>query len=230
MMDLHKIQKPQDINQSNKQQAEDFIMYAENENYTNMNNVIYNSDGTQKTELQGKCVVKELYNGFIDGFIHDESYNQDEVINILSQHLENYDESIYNIRVAGLYNSSVQYNINNVVYYNDNAYFVINTPPIGTLPTDTNYFIKLGLKGEKGCISLGVELQGKWDNSATYKQYDMVEYNDALYVSLTSNSSLIPSENINDWCKIVDYNNSSPELNSNTPDYKTYGSLWLEII
>ena len=224
------IQKPQDINQSNKQQRLDYINCAANEDYNGMANIIYNSDGTEKEELIGKCVVKDLYNSFISGFMQEENYNQSEILDTLANHLSDYNVSINNIQVIGEYDSSFQYHVNNVLYYNGDAYFTIVTPPVGTIPTNTSYFIKLGLRGDKGITSLGINKYDIWNSNTAYEQYCIVQYNNILYVSKTSNKGKVPSNNPNDWEKAVDFNKSIAWLNTTKPDYTMGGSLWMEII
>lgn len=224
------IQKPQDIHQSDKQQMIDYINYIEDENYKGMIDVIYNSDGSEKDNLIGKCVVKDFYNSFIDAFIQEEDYNQNGVLDTLQKHINNYNIYINRIKVMGTYDKTKQYYENNVVYYNNDAYFVISKPTVGILPTNTNYFIKLGLRGDKGVTSIGTTNCMVWKSNITYEQYNMVEYNDALYVSKSSNTNKIPSDNLDVWSLAIDYKIGSPEFSVNQPDSGTKGSLWMEII
>ena len=39
---------------------------------------------------------------------------------------------------------------------------------------DTTYWLKVGLKGEKGQYSLGVVYQGFWNSSLQYSKYDLI--------------------------------------------------------
>ena len=224
------IQRPQDIHQSDKESILEYIKFAEEENFDGMQSIIYNSDGIQKQELVGKCAVKDLYNGFVECFNQEENHNKKEVLDKLSTHISNYNASISNIKVVGTYNNTKKYQKNNMVYYNGDSYFIISSPPTGTLPTNTTYFLKLGLKGDKGSASLGITPKGKWNASTQYNQYDYVIYDNTLYVSKTTNTNKIPSQNTSDWYIAVDYNDSVIELKESKPSYNTKGSLWMEII
>lgn len=224
------IQKPQDIHQSDKDSMLKYTKYAQEEDFDGMHDIIYDTNDVQRYELNGKCAVKDLYNGFVECFNQEENNNKKEVFDKLSTHTSDYNTSINNIKVVGNYNGNKKYVKNNVVYYNGDAYFVKSSPPVGTVPTNTTYFLKLGLKGKKGSTSLGIYPNGKWNSSIQYNQYDYVSYNNILYVSKTTNTNKIPSQNTSDWCIAVDYNNSIVSLNEFKPDYNIKGSLWMEII
>lgn len=229
-MNPFEIPKPQDIHQSDQEARIAFYTAAENEDYDGMIDAIYNSDGTEKSALSGKCVNKDFYNKFIQYFLQAEDYNQSGVLDRLSNYLMQYNKSIQNISGVGEYSSTKQYEINNIVIYNKKSYFVKTKPPVGTLPTDTNYFISLNLEGEKGNTSLGLNGYGVWDSTYQYPQYYCVEYNDCLWISKSDNINQIPSDNSDYWSLIIEYNKAVPYLSDVSPDYNTNGGIWLESV
>ena len=224
------ISRPQDIHQSDQESRINFYTAAENENYQNMMNAIYNSDGTEKPSLSGKCVNQEFYNKFIEYFLQAEDYNQSGVLNRLQNHINEYNEFISNIYNAGQYSNTKEYDINNIVIYNKKSYFVKSKPPAGTIPTNKNYFIELNLEGDKGNTSFGLYGYGVWDSEYQYPQYYCVEYNNCLWVSKSKNTNQVPTENSSYWCLISKYDKAVPYLSDTAPDYNTNGGLWLDII
>lgn len=229
-MNPFEIPKPQDIHQSDQEVRIAFYTAAENEDYNGMIDAIYNSDGTEKSALSGKCVNKDFYNKFIQYFLQAEDYNQSGVLDRLSNYLAQYNKSIQNISGVGEYSSTKQYEINNIVIYNKKSYFVKTKPPVGTLPTDANYFISLNLEGEKGNTSLGMNGYGVWDSTYQYPQYYCVEYNDCLWISKSDNINQTPSDNSDYWSLIIEYNKAVPYLSDVSPDYNTNGGIWLESV
>ena len=91
------------------------------------------------------------------------------------------------------YNSSTQYYKNNFVLYNNKIYYCLNDAK-GKTPTNTGYWVELGLKGDKGQYGLGVNYRGEWNSSTSYNKYDLVYYNNKLYVAKSNNQNQTPTE------------------------------------
>lgn len=104
-----------------------------------------------------------------------------------------------------------------VVTYQGSAYFAKTDVPVGTLPTDTDYwslFVARGAKGEDGDKgdpgdpgpdgSL-FSVIGEWNNSTTYlADTQAVTYNGELWLALNPNLDSEPDEYNSDWLKIVE--------------------------
>lgn len=116
-------------------------------------------------------------------------YNIDELL-----YLQEYDENI-------------QYYKNNFILYNNRVYFCIQNS-LGNLPTNTLYWLNIGLIGEKGQYSLGINYKGFWDENTSYNKYDLVSYQNNLYIATNDNSGNTPN-------KTEKYLNDNLYLNNN---------------
>lgn len=56
----------------------------------------------------------------------------------------------------------------------------------------TSVWLKIGLRGEVGAIGIGTTYQGNWNSTMQYQQYDVVYYQDALWVVKTTNRNVTP--------------------------------------
>lgn len=91
------------------------------------------------------------------------------------------------------YRTDVQYYKNNFVLYNNMVYFCIKNCK-GIPPTFTSYWINVGLIGKKGQYGLGVTYKGFWDENTSYNKYDLVSYQNNLYIATNNNSGSIPNQ------------------------------------
>ena len=85
-------------------------------------------------------------------------------------------------------------------------YFCIQDS-LNELPTNTDYWVKVGLRGQTGEYDLGVTYRGYWDYYAEYRKYDLISYNNNLYVARRNNihAQPIPLE--------IPYLNDNTQLN-----------------
>lgn len=126
------------------------------------------------------------------------------------------------ITYKGDYSNKTAYKKYDVCLYNNgSAYLCISDSKIGSLPTDTSYFVPLTLQGEQGIAGINLTFEGSWDAKATYSSDSCVTYNNVLYASLTDdNLAKTPSKTSSYWTVVIDfdllttYDNSSSGLNS----------------
>lgn len=165
-----------------------FISYFLNGQYGQAFNLI-----TNNAQLNTKAFVANVMNE-IAGILSSlqENFN-DEVILYLENQLSGFQIIIDNYLLKNDYDSSTEYQIYNFVIYNDLIYMYINTDPSsGNLPTDTDYWVEIGLLGQKGEPGIGVNLRYTWDSSVTYNPLDVVYYNNELWVATIQNTNVTP--------------------------------------
>lgn len=165
-----------------------FISYFLNGQYGQAFNLI-----TNNTQLNTKAFVANVMNE-IAGILSSlqENFN-DEVILYLENQLSGFQIIIDNYLLKNDYDGSTEYQIYNFVIYNDLIYMYINSDPSsGNLPTDTDYWVEIGLLGQKGEPGIGVNLRYAWDSSVTYNPLDVVYYNNELWVATIQNTNVTP--------------------------------------
>lgn len=128
------------------------------------------------------------------------------------------------VKYMGSYSSSVKYTKYNVVSYTDSMIYMCTSlsTPLGTEPTNTDYWYSLSIKGEKG-VGIGLSFDGVWNATITYNSDSAVSYGTCLYASICDdNIGKTPSKSSTYWEQIIDftdlinYDNSSSNLSSTT--------------
>ena len=140
---------------------------------------IENVEQPKETEIDEEIEAKNI----------EFQYNIDELL-----YLQEYDEN-------------TQYYKNNFVLYNNRVYFCIQNS-LGNLPTNTSYWLDVGLIGKKGQYGLGITYKGFWNENILYSKYDLVSYQNNLYIAISDNSGNAPTQ-------AQQYLNNSLYLNNN---------------
>lgn len=146
----------------------------------------------------------------------------------LEQLTDNYTTLVNNLRNMGDWLATVQYNVFNFVYYNNNVYFCIDTPPMGTNPTNETYWLYLGLQGIQGVGGIDVVMQFEWNQTITYTTNDLVTYNGQIYVALRENTGVRPGNAPDDWMKFIDINLGGINVGTNPPVNPQNNYIWLQ--
>lgn len=133
----------------------------------------------------------------------------------LNSLLTNFNNDVSKIQYRGIYSSSTSYYQYNVVSYavsgNTNLYMC--KLPSGTsvisniVPTNTTYWLYLGLQGDQGAPTIGnLKYIGNWSSSGSYSVDDVVTYgndNNVLYALKQSSPGTTPPPSNAKWVEIV---------------------------
>lgn len=180
-------------------------------------------------ELKFKVINAENLNKIIEHILYLENNYFNGVEDILENHLEKYQIDINDLIYLRDYNSETQYEINNFVSYEDEIYYCFKRPQVGILPTDENYWIYLGLHGEDSRISLGVKYQGNWSSAINYKKYDMVVYQNQLFVAKSDNLNKIPTVST-EWSLQMAVEEQGIFVSEEEPPNIQHGNVWIQIL
>lgn len=106
---------------------------------------------------------------------------------------------------------------------------IATTIPVGTLPTNTSYFVPLTLRGEQGVSGTGLSYRGGWSNIIQYYEDDCVAYNNILWSANVNNLNSEPTISNTNWTKVMDI--TKQIITSSTqPSGQMTGDYWYEII
>jgi len=138
------------------------------------------------------------------------------------------------VKHKGVYNSSATYTKYDVVEYTigtkTESYMGISTTiPIGTLPTDTNYFIKITLQGEQGISGTGLSYRQGWSSATQYYLDDCVAYNNMLWSAKRDNLNVEPLLISDDWLMIMEIPRQIV-MSETEPIGQMIGDYWYQII
>ena len=185
---------------------------------------------TSHSSLSSKVLNAENLNNLVNGILELEQNLYTNIDNYLTTKVNQYQISVDELVYMNEFSSTTQYEINNFVLYNDEIYFCKAIPTIGTLPTNTSYWLYLGLKGENGYYASGVLYSGLWDNAINYNIYNMVIYEGLLYVSKTSNVNINPStDDETNWLKL-EIEKQSIYFSETEPSNIPIGGIWFKIL
>lgn len=120
-----------------------------------------------------------------------------------------------------------------VTYYVDNKIFSFECiqldTPVGTLPTNSSYFIKITLQGEQGVSGTGLSPRGVWSNTVQYYKDDCVAYDNKLWSALQDNIGQTPVEDSTYWVFLMQLK-QQVAVSSTQPINQVVGDLWYQII
>lgn len=218
------IRKLEDINLNEVTFRQQYYDYFVNGNIDQAHQLIEDNQ-----DLKFKVINAENLNKIVEHILSLENGYFDNVDNILDNHLSKYQIDINDLIYLKEYNETYQYEINNFCIYNNDIYYCFKRPPIGTLPTESTYWLYLGLKGEDARISLGVKYQGNWNSSKIYNKYDMVVYQNQLFVAKENNSGENPISS-EKWSLQMYVEEQGIFVSEEEPPNIKQSNIWIQIL
>ena len=183
---------------------------------------------SSKQQLQGKAFVADAINKISAGVLNLEKRYDDGVTMFMSELAQQYNALVTNLKKLGEWKNNIQYYPYSCVVYNQEIYFCLKQPPVGTLPTDEEYWLYLGLRGEKGEYGIDVTMKYDWSAETQYKANDVVVYNQNIYVALQDNVGAIPEQNEASWMLFILVTKGEINIGVNPPIALTQNTLWFK--
>lgn len=138
------------------------------------------------------------------------------------------------VKYMGDYDPSISYNKYNVVDYvvgdAKNSYMAKqNNVPVGTSPTNTNYFTPQTLRGQQGASGVGLAYKGQWKDILIYNVDECVAYLGIVYQCISQNVGNNPSTATDKWVKIL-YVEPTITMSNLQPTSQSDGLFWFKIV
>ena len=180
--------------------------------------------GTQKiitaTDLnkltQAIQAVERFYKTDIEPYIQTQQQSWLTVINRFSY--------------QGVWKSGTSYVVNNLVSYTVSGlnlvYIATSAPPVGTPPTNTQYWRVLTIQGQPGTSGTGLSYRQEWNNSITYSQNDAVTYDGAIWMALQASQNRIPDSNPQYWQLVMNLTTTTYPIQDTVPTNLQVDGLW----
>ena len=175
-----------------------------------LNNYILNAKSLQRSH-DGNIAVQRFCEG----------YYKDYVVHVM--------------KFKGDFDPTAKYTKYNVVKYvvdgGIQTYIAIsdNDIPIGTLPTNEDFWYCATMRGEQGASGLGLSVRGIWDSLTPYYVNDCVSWNNSLWYATIEHTNKVPNDLSTYWEKVADLPN--PIIVSTTqPEAQNVGDIWCEIL
>lgn len=181
-------------------------------------------------QLEGKVLDSNILNKYVDSILYLESLYYENVEDVLNLKDTEFNMSIDELIYMTIYNPFGKYEKNNFVSYNDEIYYCLKDPLIGTSPDNSEYWLYLGLKGEKAYPLMGINYRGEYDPEKIYYKFDMVMYEQNLYVAkkVTILNTGVKDEEF--WYLAVKTGGQGIFVSETEPLKMIVGQLWLKII
>lgn len=216
-----------DMHLSSQATFMDYYTAMQNNDISNAANILKNNPS----------VANQIMNADNINILLNETYRREltpkiDIDYFLEGLLSVYQKMIDYTRVMGEWDANTQYNVHNLVYYNEKAYYVYpnTTPPIGTPPTDTQYWKEYDIKGFQGYGGINLNFKFNWDNTQSYKVGDVVIFQNKMWYAVADNTNYEPNLNHYPWVVI-----SMPKLPAKTPIQRAIpngydiGDFWFQI-
>lgn len=186
----------QDVSAAMKPYVDQYYAYYDRGDFDSANAVL-----TSHPELLNMIINANIFNNLRDEIIATQRTFRDDVQSYIFNVVKN----------RGAWNSYTKYIKYNVVYYaigeTQNPYMAIaDDVPIGTAPTNINYWYPLSIKGDQGVSGLGLTPRGAWSEYVQYYQHDMVSYNNVLWAANEDNIGYFPSDSSTVWYSVLSIN------------------------
>ena len=217
----------QDIAISDANLKAEFITRFFNGDYLNAFRIIEDNP-----QLNRKAFLENTLNEIVNLLSLLQNNFQNNVIDFLATQLSNFNHLINEFKLRQEWDSQTTYEIYNFVVYNNIDYLYINpTSSSGILPTNTDYWVQINIRGEKGSPGLGVVLKYDWDFTIEYRPLDVVYYNNALWVAKVQNVNVVPSNGAT-WEVFLPFKLIKIYSNTTAPtgDDLYKGAIWFEML
>ncbi len=152
------------------------------------------------TQLSNKLITASDINKITDSIVALQRFTKDNVDQYFKDAQESalleFDAMLSKFTYRGEYNPTTQYYRMNMVKSSGHLYFCIQDA-LNKAPTNTDYWIKIAEKGDKGDPGLGLRFTGLFDINRAYNENDAVAYNSeegyAIYYCLTPCIGVAPT-------------------------------------
>ena len=155
------------------------------------------------TQLQNQITDSDNINKLISRTNSNEQQIKTDVDEYLQEQLEVFQDLINQTGVAGTYNPSTQYELHNLVYYQNKGYYAYKKPPVGTVPTNTDYWLEYDIRGLKGYGGINLNYKFTWNADTQYQVMDCVNYNNILWFANQPSKGTPPSLAHFPWLPIM---------------------------
>lgn len=143
---------------------------------------------------------------------------------------ENWLTIINQFSYQGVWESGTSYVVNNLVSYTVSGlnlvYIATSTPPVGTAPTNTQYWRLLTIQGQQGVSGEGLSYRQEWNGSTQYATNDAVTYDGALWMALQASQNRLPDANPQYWQLVMNLETVTYPIQDTVPTNLQVDGLW----
>ena len=208
-----------------------FEQYMTTNDFANANNIL-----NQIENVNQKIISATRLNQLRDCIIALETFYGENIESYITNKQNQWQGVIDQFKFVGLYSSSTQYKINNIVLFQTNGDYClyIRTNGDGLAnkpPTDNNYWRVLTIKGERGITTSGeTTFYFDWESNQTYAINSIVSHNSQWWIALKENINSEPMEGNTNWQLVMIAMQTLYPIQEDQPLTQQVGELWFEVI
>lgn len=218
------------LNDMHLENKNDFLNYYSAMQSRDIN--LANSIIDSKPEMLNQMTDENSINAIIEGTNILEITPKEDIDYFLDNLSSEFQNMIDNTKIMGIFDENTQYYPHNFVYYNNKGYYANIQPPIGTLPTDTEYWIEYDIKGFQGYGGINnINLKFNWDSTVNYNKGDIVIFKNRLWCAIDNNINSEPNLNHYPWIIItLPQLPNKAYISKSQPYNYNIGDFWFKII
>ena len=181
-------------------------------------------------QIVNKSMTKDVMNEAADELAALEDYYYAGVEQPLAQHLAAFNQMVADLANKQAYTAATVYAKGNFVTYNNAVYvYINNTAASGHVPTDTTYWLYLGLRGDDGRDGISLKMRYAWSSATQYAANDAVVYKGVMYFAKTANMANAPDEYPSIWGVLFDLVQARIFAQEDEPIRAYDGLIWFDM-
>ena len=177
-----------------------------------------------------KIITATSLNDLTSAILAVERFYKDNIADYIENQQQSWLTIINQFSYQGVWESGTSYVINNLVSYTVSGlnfvYIATSTPPVGTPPTNTQYWRLLTIQGQQGDSGEGLSYREEWVNSNSYAINDAVTYNGAIWMAVQPNRNIEPSPNSQYWKLVMNLETTAYPIQDTVPTNLQAGGIW----
>lgn len=177
-----------------------------------------------------KIITATSLNDLTAAILAVERFYKDNIADYIETQQQSWLTIINQFSYKGNWASGTSYTTNNLVSYTVSGinfvYIATSTPPVGTPPTNTQYWRLLTIQGQQGDSGEGLSYREEWVNSNSYAINDAVTYNGAIWMAIQPNRNIEPSPNSQYWKLVMNLETTAYPIQDTVPTNLQAGGIW----
>ena len=177
-----------------------------------------------------KIITAVTLNQLSQAMLAIERFYLTDIEPYITQQQQNWLTIINQFSYQGVWESGTSYVVNNLVSYTVSGlnlvYIATSTPPVGTAPTNTQYWRLLTIQGQQGASGEGLSYRQEWNSSTQYATNDAVTYDGALWMALQASQNRLPDANPQHWQLVMNLETVTYPIQDTVPTNLQVDGLW----
>lgn len=177
-----------------------------------------------------KIITATSLNDLTAAILAVERFYKDNIADYIETQQQSWLTVIQQFSYEGVWQNGTSYVVNNMVSYTVSGlnliYIATSTPPVGTSPTNTQYWRVLTIQGQPGSSGDGLSYRQEWNSSTTYSTNDAVTYDGAVWMALQSSQNRLPDSSPQYWRLVMNLETVAYPIQDTVPTNLQVDGLW----